>query len=482
MKPRSGQIILFLALAIAALALCVVLITDIFLAARGKMRLQNTGDAAALAAARHQGATLNLLGDLNMVHLSTICDPTLDLDAKTNTLAAIKAMQSRLSLAGPLLAFHAANETAIAASPEGTESSPTLNRLLANRISYARSLNLVDYADMLETFRGRLHVYDDNAALLGMSIEMPDGSPIPSETAILLNRNFYSAVSGRSWTWFCRYFGSHSRATQWLRHPDIGEIPSATVSGSARSEFFDVAVEQRIVDFTNEARFSGCDPANELSYIANNCGYNISTADIVESGILTNDTRWLCYPWNCLRYSNDDDPFSSQWGRWREIDPADFPLNGQVRPEYDRAGAAATIYCEATLSNSDATRDRDFRWTAAAKSFGKLPDSRPVTEIFNGYIPLVAPVFSFTRLIPVGGARCPKGSPGNTSNEEWLRFLQALLSGATSGSGQYWNIYQMARSGGFKEGADWLASHDHEDVCISHGHGHEPEKGTSPAR
>ena len=47
---------------------------DIFLSARAKMHLANTGDAAALAAARWQGVTLNLIGDLNLAHLAAACD------------------------------------------------------------------------------------------------------------------------------------------------------------------------------------------------------------------------------------------------------------------------------------------------------------------------------------------------------------------------------------------------------------------------
>ena len=63
-KHDSGQIVLLLAFIITGLVFLLILNMDVFLAIRNKVRIQNAGDAAALAGARWQGITLNLIGDL----------------------------------------------------------------------------------------------------------------------------------------------------------------------------------------------------------------------------------------------------------------------------------------------------------------------------------------------------------------------------------------------------------------------------------
>ena len=62
---RRGQIVLVLVFMMLGLLLLMLVNADVFMAIRGKGRLQNAGDAAALAAARWQGITLNAVGALN---------------------------------------------------------------------------------------------------------------------------------------------------------------------------------------------------------------------------------------------------------------------------------------------------------------------------------------------------------------------------------------------------------------------------------
>ena len=57
MAKRKGQVALLLAFALAAIALFALLNVDIFISTSAKMKLENAGDAAAIAAARRQGST-----------------------------------------------------------------------------------------------------------------------------------------------------------------------------------------------------------------------------------------------------------------------------------------------------------------------------------------------------------------------------------------------------------------------------------------
>ena len=117
-KGKSGQIAIFLVLILAGLVLMFALNVDIFTSARSKIRLQNAADASALALARWQGATLNLIGDLNLAHLAAVCQ------SNRNAIAGIVALQQRLAFMGPTVGFKAANDLArenrIAISPDMT--------------------------------------------------------------------------------------------------------------------------------------------------------------------------------------------------------------------------------------------------------------------------------------------------------------------------------------------------------------------------
>ena len=75
MKARGGkhgQVAIFLVLILAGLALLFALNVDVFTSSRAKIRLQNAADASALALARWQGITLNLIGELNLAHLAAV--------------------------------------------------------------------------------------------------------------------------------------------------------------------------------------------------------------------------------------------------------------------------------------------------------------------------------------------------------------------------------------------------------------------------
>ena len=74
MKKRSGQVALYLIMVIFVIFLLTLMNVDVFMAVRGKTRLQNAGDAAALAAARRQGELLNEIGRLNIDHIIAVLD------------------------------------------------------------------------------------------------------------------------------------------------------------------------------------------------------------------------------------------------------------------------------------------------------------------------------------------------------------------------------------------------------------------------
>ena len=200
-KGKSGQIAIFLVLILAGLVLLFALNVDIFTSARSKIRLQNAADASALALARWQGATLNLIGDLNLAHLAAVCQ------SNQNAIAGIVALQQRLAFMGPTVGFKAANDLAkenrVAISPDMTRVTRFVSEFMED--GYRRMLEVV--------LRDGIRVGVDNVALVRAGNIDPRVDP-----------DFYAAIKAKDFRTLClRYAnGAHQ----------LPSIP-ASVPGSA---------------------------------------------------------------------------------------------------------------------------------------------------------------------------------------------------------------------------------------------------------
>ena len=72
MRARCGQVALYLVAIIVAVCILALMNVDTFTATRAKWKVQDGGDAAALAAARRQGSVLNEIGRLNIAHILAV--------------------------------------------------------------------------------------------------------------------------------------------------------------------------------------------------------------------------------------------------------------------------------------------------------------------------------------------------------------------------------------------------------------------------
>ena len=95
-RHRRGQIVLVLVFMMLGLLLLMLVNADVFMAIRGKGRLQNAGDAAALAAARWQGITLNAVGALNLAQIDIACKYCENPSQISNLVAGVQHLQERL--------------------------------------------------------------------------------------------------------------------------------------------------------------------------------------------------------------------------------------------------------------------------------------------------------------------------------------------------------------------------------------------------
>ena len=453
---RSGQVVLILAFILLGLVFLFLMASDIFLAVRNKNRVQNAGDAAALMAARWQGVTLNLIGELNMMHLAAACETNVE------AMAGIVALQERLAITGPMVGFWAANETAKRNGAPVDEEMTEIVRYAARAADTYSSPTWqekgADYAAMLRMIAADgVAAGADNARLLPAAT-VDGGHP-------LYDRIFYMAADSKNWPAICRHVFrcNHSKAASTLLSwPGWGDIPDAVVSNDmVNSEFFGVYVQRATCDFAAGGA------AGELIAVAAEVGIG----DIVTREALDASPVMGTFPW----YLYD----VGQWRDWGELDRGGstrFPLMGAVKQRYDVLGAAAACRVRdlmPTLTETGYTNV--FTWTAAAKPFGD-EDGRRVIDVVPG-VPLVLPSFKFTRLIPLGGVG--ESSLG-AADDEWLKHVREHVPNKIRVPGcSYCRILDKWDEPGYtREGGEYLMHHAHDEVCEPPTSGHGEGGGT----
>ena len=462
-NSRSGQIVLILAFILAGLLMMFLMVSDIFLTVRNKNRIQNAGDAAALMAARWQGVTLNLVGELNLLHLAAACE------TNETAMAGIVALQERLAIVGPLVGFWAANETAKRNGAPVDESMTDIVRYAARAAETYGSPTWpekgADYAAMLRTIAADgVAAGADNARLLPAAT-VSGGHP-------LYSRSFYQDANSRNWPAICRrVFGcNHAKATATLlAWPGWGDIPPASISNDmVNSEFFGVGVQRIHAPFL----MVGGDVKNELVLAASALGLGdaVTGAAIDEFHVLEE----MVYPW----YLYD----LGWWRDWGELDrggATHFPLMGSVKHRYNVMGATAACRVRNVMPTLSETSETNvFTWTAAAKPFGD-EDGRRVIDVLPS-APLVLPSFKFTRLIPLGGVG--EGNLG-AADEQWLRHVRDHVPQNIRVSVcSYCLILDRWDEPGYtRAGGEYLMNHAHNEVCEPPTSGQGPGGGTRHA-
>jgi len=416
-KGKNGQIAIFLVLILAGLVLLFALNVDIFTSARAKIRLQNAADASALALARWQGATLNLIGDLNLAHLAAVCQ------SNRNAIAGIVSLQQRLAFMGPTAGFKAANDLAeenrIAISPDMTRATRLVSTFVGD--SYRRMLEVV--------LRNGIRAGVDNAAILK-----------PGNIDPRVDPDFYAAIKAKDFRTLClRYAnGAHQLPSIPTGVPDPDEI---LLSGH-NACFGSVGI-----GWENGAGYAS--RIRTLADFARDCG--IDGRDINEPGLRTNATLFAEGNW-CIYDA----------GEWSEL-PVEFsfsrfPWLSPLREEYNTSGGSATIRVEGAVAlTSVAAQTNAITAQAAAKTLGRV-DGMSVTKVSPS---LVLPSFPRARLVPFGvGAAGRYG----LSNVNHVRSLLGLL-GHPGGASSYLSLLELFHSNEFRSAAEeWYSNHGHTDA------------------
>ncbi len=379
---RRGQTLPFFIMALLIMAVIVIWNFDLHKIYSVKYKAQNAGDAAALAAARYQGITLNLVGDLNIMQAVALST------GNTNAASAIALLQAKVAYVGPMVALLASQQ---AAKNNGMHNNDQFTDYMlehAEEVATAYPAEVNAAGDILfpEPYP---NAWADYSSMLGYIANEgiaagPDNMSLYSDGDgghWLLNVGFYDAVAGDSWCWF------HHNATELLTNYTgwtwWAPLPPPTPTRPINSEIYGLGLSKRFIN-------------DDLTEVVSDLRDDRQLSDITISNVFNLSANWYCY--------------GGGWQEWTIMTGSDgFPIMGPVKDKYNYAGADAAVRVEAVADRvSPDTPSSPITWTAAAKPFGTLEgDVRP-----NAYT-LVLPAFHDVRLIPIDASSAPAGGGYN---------------------------------------------------------------------
>ncbi len=455
---RGGQAIIFLLMAMVILAFVVMWNFDLHKVIRIKNVTQNAGDSAALMASRWQGVTLNLVGDLNLLHALALSEG--DEDAATSCTN----VQARLLFVGPMIAFMGSQQAAKNNGIYRNEEFDEEIRDHANEVRFSYPSAVGQDGEMLfpEPYPGCWNEYAEMLELIadeGIAAG-PDNARYYSDVMgghILYMIGFYEAIAGRNWCWF--YHNAPTLLDDYQNFfpcwwPPLPDPPRVE---PLNSEIYGLGLGK---SHTTMSSWLSLDDASEFA-IERGLGDGMNATG------MTTEATWYTYS-------------GSRWQDWDAIDfggERRFPVVGPVREEYDYSGADAAVRVYATAQRitpgpGGETQTNTILWTAAAKPFGRLGENeRPIDY------GLVLPAFHDVRLIPVDTSSAPAGGGFNLGWRDHCEnhlpdYMEDGPSG-TPGNCHYCRQLRTWENPTFRQtGSSWLDANSQQCIARPSGGGH----------
>ncbi|MBO7299668.1 MAG: hypothetical protein J6V41_07695 [Kiritimatiellae bacterium] len=397
---NSGQAVIFIVMAICILVFAMLFMVDVHRIIFIKDRSQNAGDAAALAGARWQASSINFIGELNLMHaLASSLGDEASVDVITNT-------QMRVCFVGPMTGVAAAQQAAKLNGIHVNEEFTSFMKEHADKIEngYASIMNgstalpepwlgaWEEYADMVNAIA-------DEGVAAGVDNAILYTDPMGAHP--LLQIEFYEAIRGKNWCWF-HFYGVHlleeyDGYTWWPALPEQEEIVLTS------PEFLPLYLKPS---------------EQKLSSVAGDGDASIKEAEVQGIELVPQKSHVNEKLENWYYYN------SARWGSWDTmLDPA-FPIEGEVRDEYNYQGADSVMRVEANSHRlmEDAKSHDTIVWTGAAKPFGYLENEDGKT--IPNAVGLVLPAFHTVNLIPIDASSAPNGG---SFNMKWRRHREYHL-------------------------------------------------------
>lgn len=434
---KSGQAIIFLVMVLMIGSIVLLWNFDLHNIVSTKIRIDNAGDAAAMSAARWQGITLNMVGELNLSQAALICDMFANADPTTqeeydevaediraDIEASISPLRKRLALVGPLMGLVASQSSAI------QNLAPKDLNLLEESISGYMQSRGEDfsssggyYMDIVqEPYGGAWEEY-------GGILETIAAADMVAECAntdyfvfyegghTLLRVGFYYTVSREDLCAFAR--GYQSLLESYVDYTSWSPLPNLTSQRAVNCEYFSTEVYEYPYEFSL------------WTYLAHTNGHvrdmtNYYTGMDIEPGQLA--TEFIDYlqatsptdqvdtdmmlQWgldlSCVWQYFERSSWMNKWGGFESDrhmpDSRDFPFHEGwgFKEEYNYGGANAPV--DVRINSRIYTPGMqiavgDIYWQAAAKPFGYLENATTSERVAPFYYGIVLPAFRDVRLI-----------------------------------------------------------------------------------
>ena len=412
---RRGQVAIYLLTVLVALFLLALLNVDVFDMVRGKNRVQNGGDAAALAAAREQGLLLNELGRLNIDHIVAAAQD----DARE--CVEIEIVQRRLVLLGPVEALRTANH---AAKKNGMPVRDEFSRLLSRHVDDIRTVYSGGTNDRGEPYPEPYPgAWGEYAAAIEDVLEEglacgPDNVEFYGAQGghYLLMKDFYHAIASENWCWF--HFHADSLLNSYSTYLDWAPLPARDEDSMENSEIFNLHVRAW------KGALTDLFATNEIQYICKAYGGVELPPELIERSALLKNREQVWFLFDCAR---------GRWSRWfdglslaDDDDWYEFPIVGEVKPEYNVRGCAAVCRCVQGVESVALGSTSSVTWTAGAKPFGSVVNFDDELDVATALKAFVVPCFSNVRLVPLDSVGAENLS---TADYGWITHIRDHLPG-----------------------------------------------------
>ena len=423
-------------MALTVLAFMLLWKVDLASIVRAKDRAQTAGDMAALAGARWQAASLNLIGEMNLLHALAA------VEADGPTCELLEGMQIRMCFAGPIAGLLAMQQAA-------KQNRIHVNKDFTDYMKAHAETVRTEYKERYpEPWEG---AWEDYFAMLDAVIAdgiaaAPDNARIYSEfnePHILADKAFYRAVNASNWCWFFLHYGN---PLEWYEsHSSWPELPPSVIFPED-CEFLGLRLQRISAPMNTIVQMQKfMEQADEMKY---------RIIPSTDDEVMEKWHTWMVYqPW--------------AWGEWTAIHEDDFPIRGEVKDEFNYAGAdiVARVHDTSTRLGNKSRGGGDPQvdeivWGAAAKPFGFLKDGSNLVPPTLAW--LVLPAFRAVRLIPVDAAS--EGSAGgfdlafHRHVHEHLPIY--LATGRLHAGCRYCSSIATFEENDYRtQGKDWLREH-----------------------
>jgi hypothetical protein len=483
---RSGQAIIFLMVVMFIGLLVVLWNYDLHNIVSTKIRIDNAGDAAALSAARWQGITLNMVGEMNLIQAAYACDkfasgtydPTVsnEVELLRIELQEIADVRSRLSLNGPLMGYVAAQSAAFLNLKEKDDRNreDDFSSWLSERAQEFQTCGPYYEGTVEEPYPGGWLEYGNLLASIAdnkmvVDCSNPEFFLYYDGSHILLDPNFYEAVASGHWCYF-KDGEERDIIDSYETYSDWGPLPPFASRPAVNSEYFGLDLLSEDYSLNKAAHYDmekaltnhyeNLDTNNwpladqQHKYLEGEMTTNYSVDATFLPDVLDIDFpwhyyavgKWLGSPWPTY----PDFPFEESW---------------QIKEEYDYRGADAVVDCYINAENITPNMrvDSDWiYWHASAKPFGYLPDpDDPELRRTPVYFGSVLPAFHDVRLIHTSLSSSPYGmvQPGVSEHfyKHLLEYEKDGLPGIEQFNCWYCRMLEKWEDASFRqEGAGWL--------------------------